>query len=58
MNDNVKEFSKNKVRDYPIQSEIYQRLKNTICEYDGDLSLAAMLGILRLIEHDLINDND
>ena len=58
LSDNIKDFGKAKVVDYPVQNEIYQRLRGVINEYDGELSLSAMIGLLRIIEHDLISDNE
>ncbi len=57
MSDNIKEFKKNKVMDYPVQDEAYQRIRKLIFEYAGEVSLAEMLGVLRIIEHDLISDH-
>ena len=56
--DNIIEFKKKKVSEYPVQNEVYQRLKSIILEYDGDISLSTVLGVLRIIDHELISDNE
>lgn len=54
---NVKQFSKDKLVDYPQQQELLDRMVALIYEYDGDLSLAAALGLLDMAKDHLVEDH-
>lgn len=54
--DNVKDFNKDKDRPYPIESELAKRLDSLIHEYDGEVSLVAVIGVLDMKKHELLND--
>jgi len=58
MNDNIKDFGKDKIIAYPVQNEIYNRIRSVISEYEGEVGLAETLGVLRVVEHDLISDHE
>ena len=52
----VKNFTKQKAIDYPKQQELYDRLYNVIHEYDDEMSVASVVGLLDLMKHQIIND--
>ena len=54
--DNVKQLNKEKV--FSKEGELSERISNLISEYDGELSLVSVLGILELKKLYLINNND
>ena len=54
---NVKQFTKEKEVEYPIPDEIYNRLREVIMDYNGEVSLSEVLGVLRIIEYELISDD-
>jgi len=49
-------FTKTKDVDFPINEELFERLLNLIHEYDGKISVAAVLGILDILKDDLLED--
>jgi len=53
---NIKSLNKEKV--FTKEAELIGRITNLICEYDGELSLVAVIGILELKKQELIFDND
>ena len=55
--DNISEFNKTKVVDRPHSSELFDRILGLIDEYHGELSVAEVLGVLRLIDDHVININ-
>lgn len=48
----------NKVPDYPIEAELHGRITKVIHEYDGEISIVAVLGILTLIQHEIKGEGD
>lgn len=54
---NIKQFSKDKKVDYPQQQELLDRVLSLIYEYDGDISLAAALGLLDMAKDNLMANN-
>ena len=51
----IKQFSKEKILDYPEQQELYERILKLIHEYDDDMSPASSLGILEFAKDTLMN---
>lgn len=43
-----------KEKKFPITQELFDRLKEVVHEYDGDISLCEALGTLELLKSDLI----
>lgn len=43
-----------KEKRFPITQELFDRLKEVVHEYDGDISLCEALGTLELLKADLI----
>jgi len=54
--DNVKNLNKEKV--FSKEAELTQRISDLICEYNGELSLVAVLGILELKKIELYVNQD
>ena len=54
--DNVTKLNKEKV--FSKEGELSERISSLISEYDGELSLVSVLGILELKKLYLINNND
>lgn len=54
MSDNVKQLRPE--GHYAMEAEIDDRIKLLIHEYDGRISLVAVLGILELVKADLIRN--
>jgi hypothetical protein len=54
--DNVK--SLNKPKTFNREGELSERLSKLIGEYDGELSLVAVLGILDLKKMEMVYNND
>lgn len=48
------EFERQKIRDYPVEDELFQRLHKIVHEYDGQISLASALGVVTLLADQLI----
>ena len=42
------------VIDYPVEQEAYERLGELIYEYNHDMSVASMVGILECLKNDLL----
>ena len=38
--------------------EMHDRLSDVIFEYDGDVPLAGVLGVLRILEHSVLENNN
>lgn len=51
----IKKFNNNGGRGFPVNEEIEQRIIDLIYEYDGDVSLVTILGVLDLVK-DQIKD--
>jgi len=51
----VEDFGQEKVADFPEQQELYDRLLVLVYEYEDDMSLAAMIGVLELVKDTFIN---
>ena len=49
----VAEFNKSKIVDYPVEGELSSRIINLIHEYDNELSLVSVLGILDIVKDDI-----
>lgn len=45
-----------KEKKFPITQELFDRLKEVVHEYDGDISLCEALGTLELLKAGLIED--
>ena len=41
-----------------VTGELADRIKALIYEYDGRLTLAAAVGVLHIVAHEIIRDND
>jgi hypothetical protein len=50
----VERFKAEKVRELPVEGELCGRIQALIAEYDGEIGLAATLGVLDLIRFGLI----
>lgn len=46
--DNIKPFTKEKVRSYPVEDELLNRVYDIFDEYDGAISNVSVIGILEL----------
>ena len=53
---NIKSLNKEKV--FTREAELTRRISDLICEYDGELSLVAVLGILELKKIELYVNQD
>jgi hypothetical protein len=51
--DKIKHFPKNKVVDYPVEQELFMRLLELVHEYDGEMSTAAAIGVMRLAQKEI-----
>ena len=40
------------------ESEMHQRLYDLICEYNGEVSLVATIGVIELLKLTLVNGNE
>ena len=45
----IKDFNKDKHAHYPKEGELSERIINLISEYNGEMSTAAVLGILKIV---------
>ena len=45
------------LRPYPKESELSKRLDKLIHEYDGELSIVSVIGVLDMLKFELINDS-
>lgn len=55
MESNVSDFTGQKIVQYPVEKELFERLLSVVREYGGDMSLVAGLGVLELVKKDLID---
>ena len=53
---NIKSLNKEKV--FTKEAELIGRITDLICEYNNELSLVAVIGILELKKQELIFDNE
>lgn len=51
--DRMAEFTQPKVVDYPQLGELQARIEALIHEYDGEIALASVLGVLDLVKDSL-----
>ena len=51
--DKIKDFPKNKVVHYPVEQELFTRLLGLVYEYDGEMSTAAAIGVIRLVQKEI-----
>ena len=49
----VLEFNKIKDKEYPKEQELYDRLVSLAHEYDGELSIVSVVGILDLVKDEV-----
>lgn len=49
-------FEMLKERTFPVSGELIERLGEIIHEYDGELSLCEVLGVLEVLKSSLIDD--
>ena len=52
----VETFDHEKVSDYPEQQELYERVLALVYEYNGDMSVAASIGVVEIVKDTLMND--
>lgn len=55
--DRMAEFTKPKAVDYPVLGELQDRIEALIHEYDGEIALASVLGVLDLVKDSLKKDD-
>jgi hypothetical protein len=48
----------NKEKTFPQHQELFERVLDTIYEYEGEVAMVAVLGILDLIKDELKRDSD
>lgn len=54
MTDKVVPFTGERVIDYPKEQEAYERIGGLIYEYNCEMSVASMIGILECLKNDLL----
>jgi len=54
--DLIKNSKIKSIRPYPKESELASRIKDLIHEYDGEMSIVALLGILEMVKSEMINN--
>jgi len=53
MSENIKELGKQKK--FPICAELYSRIEALIHEYDGEIGMAEVIGVLEMMKHGLLS---
>lgn len=51
----VKEFTKAKAIDYPVEQELFTRILALVHEYDGEISFSSCIGVMDLAKNELLN---
>ena len=54
MTNNIFDLGKEKM--FPVEQELYKRMIDLIYEYGGDISTVSVLGVVELVEHELIEN--
>ncbi len=52
----IKEFNKKATCDFPKENELLQRMMKLVHEYDHEISIASVIGILELAKDNLIQE--